>query len=128
MAGLRVNECMTLLALKEKGQIVLVVSPGKVKPRLEKQRERTETVRPAVDQVAGVEKAIFLLVKTLPGQFLEQTLPMAVDVPHDEVLAVLIGRIGLEEIHLNDNYWLNRAIPWFFVLCMWSDIIHDKTR
>ena len=142
---------LRILVLKEKRQIVLVVSPGKVKPRLENQCERAETVRPAVDQVAGAEKAIFLLVETLPGQFIEQTLPMAVDVTHDEVMAVLIGRVGLEENHLNDSYWPNRAFPiyfpccrcalrpsrseqdpvnshlWLFMLCMLSDIVHDKT-
>lgn len=70
-----------------------------MKPRLEKQRERAETVRPAVDQVSGAEKPIFLLVEPLPGQFIEQALPMAVDITHDKVVAVPIGRIGFEENH-----------------------------
>lgn len=58
---------LQILVLKKKLEIVLVVSPDKVKPWLEKQRERAETVWPAVDQVTGTEKPIYLLVKPLLG-------------------------------------------------------------
>ena len=37
----------------------------------------------------------------VPALLIEQALPMAVYVTHDEVVAMLIGRIGLEERHLN---------------------------